>query len=120
MFWYVDETGIELNSRNDRGQGKEGVVLNAKKSGKYYQRTNIVAGYVNGNPIALMVFHGSCDSILFEAWVEQFLINELQDGQDVIMDNAAFHKSEKICTMIKSVGCNLVFLPPYSPDLNPI
>jgi transposase len=67
-----------------------------------------------------MIFNGSCNSLLFESWVEHFLIKELRPGQIVIMDNAAFHRSEKTKNLIESVGCKLIFLPPYSPDLNPI
>jgi transposase len=67
-----------------------------------------------------MVFNGSCNTILFENWVEQFLIKELKPGQVVVMDNASFHKSQKTRELMKSVGCTLIFLPPYSPDLNPI
>ncbi|MBL3284685.1 IS630 family transposase domain protein [Rickettsiales endosymbiont of Paramecium tredecaurelia] len=67
-----------------------------------------------------MVFNGSCNTQLIEAWLEKFLIKELKAGQVVIMDNAAFHKSQKVKELIESVGCKLVFLPPYSPDLNPI
>jgi transposase len=57
---------------------------------------------------------------MFESWLEQFLIKELKTGQYVVMDNAAFHRSQKTKELIESVGCKLVFLPPYSPDLNPI
>ncbi len=67
-----------------------------------------------------MVFNGSCNTRLFEGWVEQCLIKELKAGQVVIMDNAAFHRSQKTKNLIESVGCKLIFLPPYSPDLNPI
>jgi len=67
-----------------------------------------------------MVFNGSCTAHLFETWVENFLTQELRAGQVVVMDNASFHKSKKIKDLIESVGCELVFLPPYSPDLNPI
>jgi len=67
-----------------------------------------------------MVFNGSCNTALFNQWVEQFLIKELKPGQAVIMDNASFHKSQKTKDLIESVGCRLIFLPPYSPDLNPI
>jgi transposase len=52
--------------------------------------------------------------------IEQFLIKELKSGRVIIMDNAAFHKSNKTRELIESVGCRLIFLPPYSPDLNPI
>lgn len=117
---YVDESGIELNSVKDRGWGKKGMVLRGKKSGKYYQRTNIISGLVNNKPIAPMVFNGSCDTNLFESWVAEFLTKELMPGQIVVMDNATFHKSNKTRELIEAKGCTVVFLPPYSPDLNPI
>ena len=117
---YIDESGIDMSICKDRGWGKRSEKLSGKKSGKYYQRTNIIAGYVNHQSIAPMVFNGSCNTKLFEAWVEKFLIRELKSGQVVIMDNAAFHKSQKTKDLIESVGCRLIFLPPYSPDLNPI
>ena len=117
---YIDESGIELNTCKDRGWSKRGEKLLGKKSGKYYERTNIIAGYVNRKSLAPMIFNGSCNTSLIEAWVEQFLIKELNPGQVVIMDNASFHKSQKIKDLIESVGCKLIFLPPYSPDLNPI
>ena len=67
-----------------------------------------------------MVFNGSCDTLLFEAWVEKFLIKELKPGQVVIMDNASFHKSERTIELIESASCKIIFLSPYSLDLNPI
>ena len=75
---------------------------------------------MNNESIAPMVFNGSCNTNLFEAWVEKFLIKELKPGQFVVMDNASFHKSQKPKELIESVGCKVIFLPPYSPDLNPI
>ena len=119
-FVYIDESGIEMTVCKYRGWGKKGHLLLGKKSGKYYQRTNIIAGYVNKKSIAPMVFNGSCNTQLFESWVEQFLIKELTPNQVVIMDNASFHKSQRTRELIESVGCKLIFLPPYSPDLNPI
>ena len=117
---YIDESGIEMSICKDRGWCRKGEVLKAKKSGKYYERTNIVAGYVNQKSIAPMVFSGSCNTELFNVWVEKCLIKELIHGQVVVMDNATFHKSQKTKELIESVGCKLIFLPPYSPDLNPI
>ena len=67
-----------------------------------------------------MVFYGSCNSALFNAWVEKSLIKALKPNQIVVMDNAAFHKSQKTKELIESVGCKVLFLPPYSPELNPI
>lgn len=117
---YIDESGVELTICKDRGWGKKNEKLVGKKSGKYYERTNIIAGYVNHKSIAPMVFNGSCNTQLFEAWVEKFLIKELKPGQFVVMGNASFHKSAKTKELIESVGCRVIFLPPYSPDLNPI
>lgn len=117
---YIDESGIDIGICKDRGWGKKGEKLIGKKSGKYYQRTNIIAGYVNNKSIAPGVFNGSCNTKLFETWVAEFLIKELKPGQFVVMDNAAFHKSKRTRELIESVGCKIIFLPPYSPDLNPI
>jgi len=66
------------------------------------------------------VFYGACNTELFNNWFETFLIKELKPGQTVIMDNATFHKSARIRELVESVGCTLLYLPPYSPDLNPI
>ena len=117
---YIDESGIEMSDCKDRGWGKKNQKLVGKKIGKYYERTNIIAGYVNHKSIAPMIFNGSCNTKLFETWVEEFLIKELQAGQFVVMDNAAFHRSQKARDLIQSVGCKVIFLPPYSPDFNPI
>ena len=117
---YIDESGIEMGICKDRGWGKKGKKLSAQKSGKYYERTNIIAGYVNHQSIAPMVFNGTCNTNWFENWVEKFLIKELKPEQVVVMDNAAFHRSQKTKELIESVGCRVIFLPPYSPDLNPI
>ena len=67
-----------------------------------------------------MTYKGTCNSALFEIWVEKILLPELMPGQIIIMDNATFHKSERTKMLIESVGCELLFLPPYSPDFNPI
>jgi transposase len=117
---YIDESGIDTTICKDRGWGKRSEKLVGKKSGKYYERTNIIAGYVNNKTIAPMVFNGSCNTKIFEQWVKHFFIKELKTGQVVIMDNASFHKSQKTKELIESVGCRVIFLPPYSPDLNPI
>ena len=117
---YIDESGIEMAINKEKSWSLIGKTIQAKKSGKYYERTNIIAGYVNKQTIAPLVFYGYCNTRLFEAWVEQFLIKELKPGQYVVMDNASFHKSQRTKELIESVGCKLIFLPPYSPDLNPI
>ena len=117
---YIDESAVDMSICKDRGWCKKNEKIPGKKSGKYYQRTNIIAGYVNHKSIAPMLFNGSCNTDLFNNWAEYFLIKELKPGRVVVMDNASFHKSQKTKDLIASVGCKLIFLPPYSPDLNPI
>ena len=117
---YIDESGIEMTICKDQGWSIKGKPILAKKSGKYYERTNIIAGYVDNKSIAPMAFNGSCNTEVFNNWVEKFLIKELKSGQFVVMDNASFHKSQKTKELVESVGCKIIFLPPYSPDYNPI
>jgi transposase len=74
---------------------------------------------VNNKLIVPFVFNGTCNTELFNNWVEKFLIKELKAGQVVVLDNASFHKSKKTKELIESVGCKVIFLPPYLPDLNP-
>jgi len=111
---------MDRTSYKNRGWGKKGKILLGKTSGKRFKRTNIIAAQVGKKILAPMTFHGSCNTELFVAWIKQMLIPELKPGQVVVLDNASFHKSPSIKEAIEEVGCKVVFLPPYSPDFNPI
>jgi transposase len=117
---YVDESGID--NREDYGYGwnKKGQRFYDLKSGKRSIRVSIISGLCQGKLIAPLTFVGSCNRSLFEQWLAEKLIPELKSGQTVILDNATFHKSEKIRELIELSGCELQYLPPYSPDLNDI
>ncbi len=91
----------------------------AEKPAFKKKRISIIGALNQGKVGAPCAFEGYCNSELFEAYVENILIPELKIGQTVILDNASFHKSVKIRKLIENVGCNVLFLPPYSPDLNP-
>lgn len=67
-----------------------------------------------------MRFKGYCDRALVERWMQECLVRQLKPGQVVVMDNASFHKSTLIRELIERTGCRLLFLPPYSLDLNKI
>jgi len=67
-----------------------------------------------------MCFEGTCDASLFNVWLKQMLIPNLIPGQVLILNNASFHKSVESQKLIEAAGCKILFLPPYSPDLNPI
>lgn len=104
------------------GWASEGKRSYAEQSGFKKERLSIVAGYVYGTKqfIAPFEFSGYTDTSLFNGWFENILCPALQPGQVVILDNASFHKSPALIDMVENVGCRLLFLPPYSPDLNPI
>ena len=69
---------------------------------------------------APFIFEGYSNSAVYETYVEQVLAHSLRPGMVVIIDNARFHKSQRVIELIEAVGCRVLFLPQYSPDLNPI
>ena len=87
---------------------------------QYKRRVSMIAGLCNKKIVAPLVFEGTCDSALFETYIKDFLLKELKQGQVVVMDNINFHKRDKIKELIESRGASILFLPTYSPDLNPI
>ena len=90
------------------------------KKAKKTQRLNIIAALNQSRIIAPFVFEGYCSREVFNTYAEQILIKELKPGQKVIMYNASFHKSPYLKSIIENAGCNLLYLPSYSPDFNPI
>ena len=79
-----------------------------------------IAGLQENQPIAPMIFKGYCNTEVVLTWVKEMLIPDLKSGMTVIWDNATFHKSPKIKEAFAEAGIDMIFLPPYSPDLNPI
>jgi len=119
-IFYVDESGIDRHLVREYGRASRGEKVYGEVSGKKFARDSVVAALNNGKPVASFGYKGTCNSGLFETWVEKVLIPNLSPGKFVIMDNASFHKSKKTRKLIEDAGCKLIFLPPYSPDLNPI
>jgi len=117
---YVDESGIDQFIHRPFARAPIGKKILGMISGKRYYRESFVAAKIKSKIIAPFCYNGTCDTTLFNIWIEKFLIPELKPGQVIIMDNASFHKSQKTKELLESVGCTILFLPPYSPDLNPI
>ena len=88
--------------------------------GKKYDRTNIVAGLNMGTLVAPFEFKGATDSFLFEYWFENQLLTEIAPKSVIVLDNASFHRKTTLPTLAAKKGCTILFLPAYSPDLNPI
>ena len=86
------------------------------------ERVSIVAGYCMSikKTIAEFEYSGTMSKDLFVSWFKQVFITCLKPGKIIILDNASAHKSEEIFDLAREAGCKVIFLPPYSPDLNPI
>jgi transposase len=116
----VDETGFDAPLIREYGYSAKGQRIEGERSGKRFARTSLIAGLKEGKPVAPMEFKGYCNTDVVLSWVQQMLIPSLKPGDVVIWDNATFHKSSKLADALSLAGMGLLFLPPYSPDLNPI
>ncbi len=117
---YLDESGFETDPVRLYGYGHKSQLVYGKKTGKRKARTNLLLAQFGKKLLAPMLFLRSCNADIFNVWLEQCLLKELPSKSLVIMDNAAFHKSLKTREVIEKAGHILLFLAPYSPDLNPI
>lgn len=117
---YVDEMGINKYLYREFAQTKRGIHITEKVSGKKFERKNIVSGICEGKWIAPMQYTGTTDSDLFEYWFEHCLLKEVPDEATIILDNATFHKKSVLSQLAEAIGVKVLFLPPYSPNLNPI
>ena len=88
--------------------------------GRKYRRVGIVAAQMGKSILAPLLYDGTMDSCLFEAWFETRFMRELPSDCVIVMDNAAFHRKERLASIAKDYGHTIIFLPPYSPEFNPI
>ena len=86
----------------------------------HWKTTTVVAALTLRGMIAPFVLSGPINRDAFEAYVARILVPELRPGDIVVMDNLSSHKGPKVRAMIEAAGASLLFLPPYSPDFNPI
>ena len=117
---YVDESGINSHYYRRYGRAKKGVRVHGTKSGKKPLRTNIIAGLWGKKHIAAQCYTHSTTAAFFEDWFEFELLAVIPQGSLVILDNASFHRKKQLFKIAARNGIYLLFLPPYSPDLNPI
>jgi transposase len=117
---YLDESGINQYLHREYARGTRGKKVFGEISGKRFDRQSVISALLQGKFLSPMCFEGTCDTNLFNTWLKQILIPNLTPGQVLILDNASFHKSIESQKLVQDAGCTLLFLPPYSPDLNPI
>jgi len=116
----VDETWASTNmaptyGRGPRGQRVEGIVPHG-----HWKTTTFLAGLRSDGLVAPCVFDRAISGASFLAWVQQALVPTLRPGDLVVMDNLAAHKVAGVREAIEAAGAEIAYLPPYSPDLNPI
>ena len=117
---FIDETGAATNMTRNYGRAPKGCRCVDSAPLGDWQTTTFVAGLRHHQLTAPMVIDGPMDGELFLAWVEQFLCPTLQPGDIVILDNLSSHKVEGVQQAVAEMSAKVLYLPPYSPDLNPI
>jgi transposase len=117
---YVDETGATTSMARLRGRAPPGErVVEAVPQG-CWQVTTLVGALRRDGPTAALAFDGAADAVAFESFVRLTLCPTLRRGDLVIMDRLGAHRGSAIRQLIEAAGAGLLYLPPYSPDLNPI
>lgn len=117
---FIDETWTKTNMTRTHGRARRGQRLHAKVPFGHWKTMTFIAALRHDRIDAPFVLDGPVNGKRFLAYVRQFLLPTLTPGDIVVMDNLGSHKSRAVRQAIRSVGAKLWFLPPYSPDLNPI
>ena len=117
---YIDESGVEDTLYREYARAPRGTQIISDIKGKKSQRISMISGLLGKKMIAPLSFEGYTDAAVFNHWLEHCLVPELPPKHTIIIDNASFHKSTRTQQIIEAAGCNIIFLPSYSPDLNPI
>jgi transposase len=117
---FIDETGAKSNMTRSHGYAPKGERLVDAVPHGHWNTTTVVGALRSDGMIAPMVVDGSLNGELFLAYVRQVLVPELRPGDVVVMDNLASHHVAGVEESIRAAGGRLEYLPPYSPDFNPI
>jgi transposase len=117
---FIDETGTSTNMARLRGRCRRGQRLLAKVPHGHWKITTFVAALRHDAITAPFVIDEPMNATIFLAYLEQCLVPTLKPGDIVVMDNLSAHKNDKVRETIEAAGAELRYLPPYSPDLNPI
>ena len=117
---YVDECGVDQYLYREFAYAPRGQKIVAQISGKKFKRTNFAAGICMGRWVAPIEYTGTTDSRFFEWWFEHCLLKAAKPGSVIVLDNATFHRKTVLPGLAAQKNCTVLFLPAYSPDLNPI
>jgi transposase len=117
---YIDESGFAMDMPRCHGYSRIGQRCHGKQDWQAKGRINVIGALHKDQLLTVCLFESTVDSDVFHAWVTKDLLHQLPQGAVVVMDNATFHKRQDTQQEIRDAGYILEYLPPYSPDLNPI
>lgn len=117
---FIDESGAKTNMTRLYGRAKNGTRAVDSTPGCHWHTTTMISAITLRGHQAPMVINGATNREVFKVYIETFLLPTLHKGDVVVLDNLSAHKGKEIEYLIKSAGAELWYLPPYSPDLNPI
>jgi transposase len=117
---FLDESGAKTNMTRLCGRALRGQRVHAKSPHGHWNTTTMIGSIRLDGSTACMTIEGAADTEVFQAYVRQVLRPTLRPGDVVIMDNLSPHKSEQTLSLLEEAGVEILFLPAYSPDLNPI
>ena len=118
---FVDESGFNTSMTRLRARAPKGKRAYGKVPRNRGKNTTLIAAItLEGAMGQSMTIEGATDALAFEAYVEHFLAPSLSEGQVVVLDGLGAHRTERVRELVEERGADLLFLPSYSPDLNPI
>jgi transposase len=117
---FVDEMGTHISLARLYAYSPRGSRAFFKVPRNRGKNVTLLASISHEGTGSSMAVEGSTDQEIFEAYVERFLTPALREGQTVVMDNLGAHKGKRVRELIERRGCELLYMPPYSPDFNPI
>ena len=118
--FYLDECGVDHRLYREYGRAPRGERIYQAVAGKRRGRTSLIAVSHAGKLVAPLVFQGTCTAEVVNVYFAEVLLPTLPPGSVIVLDNARFHQSPMTLQLVEAAGCQLLFLPAYSPDLNPI
>ncbi len=120
QYVFLDECGVTTDLLRRYGRSPRGTRLRDETPCSHWQTHTVIAALRLEGLSAPAVFDGPIDNVSFLAYVEQVLVPTLRRGDVVVLDNLVVHKQPEVRLAIEQAGAHLRFLPPYSPDFNPI
>lgn len=117
---FLDETGVTTNMVRRYGRSPRGKRVRGYAPAGHWKVTTFLAGLASDGIVAPFVIDEPMNRAIFTQYIRQYLVPQLKQGDVVILDNLSSHKGAEAAALVEACGATLLFLPPYSPDLNPI